>query len=360
MQNDLVEDVSETEELTIEGLVEDEQVQDEEIVEASDDAEDEDEDEEEEVEESNDDEDEEPVVEMPKTKAAIMASVNDMLKKSKKEGAQKIYAQVYKVINAPDVEAPKVAKEDVDVDVSHIDYQEDLDGLVAEEATLSDGFQAKAGIIFEAALKSKVSAEIERLESEYVQNLEEEVTEIKSELVEKVDSYLNYVVGNWMDENKVAVETGLRTEIAEDFMASLQSVFKEHYIEVPEGKVDMVDELAEQVAELEESLNKSVEENIALTESVSGLERAEIVRNASFGLALTEAEKLASLVEDIDFDTAESFEMKVNVVKESYFKSDVQESVDESQQLVGTDEVSTDLSDTMARYTSAISKYKTV
>ena len=360
MQNDLVEDVSETEELTIEGLVEDEQVQDEEIVEASDDAEDEDEDEEEEVEESNDDEDEEPVVEMPKTKAAIMASVNDMLKKSKKEGAQKIYAQVYKVINAPDVEAPKVHKEDVDVDVSHIDYQEDLDGLVAEEATLSDGFQAKAGIIFEAALKSKVSAEIERLESEYVQNLEEEVTEIKSELVEKVDSYLNYVVGNWMDENKVAVETGLRTEIAEDFMASLQSVFKEHYIEVPEGKVDMVDELAEQVAELEESLNKSVEENIALTESVSGLERAEIVRNASFGLALTEAEKLASLVEDIDFDTAESFEMKVNVVKESYFKSDVQESVDESQQLVGTDEVSTDLSDTMARYTSAISKYKTV
>jgi len=361
MQNDLVEDVSETEELTTEELVEDEQVQDEEIVEASDDAEDEDEDEEEEVEESadeEDDEDEEPVVEMPKTKAAIMASVNDMLKKSKKEGAQKIYAQVYKVINAPDVEGPKVAKEDVDVDVSHIDYQEDLDSLVAEEATLSDGFQAKAGIIFEAALKSKVSAEIERLESEYVQNLEEEVTEIKSELVEKVDSYLNYVVGNWMEENKVAVETGLRTEIAEDFMASLQSVFKEHYIEIPEGKVDLVDELAEQVAELEESLNKSVEENIALTESVSGLERAEIVRNASSGLALTEAEKLASLVEDIDFDTAESFEMKVNVVKESYFRSEVQESVDEAQKLVGTDEVAADISESMARYASAISKYK--
>ena len=353
----IVEDVSETEELTIEGLVEDAQVQDEEIVEAKDEDEVEDEDEEE-VEESNDDEDEEPVIEMPKTKAAIMASVNDMLKKSNKEGTQKIYAQVYKVINAPDVEAPKVAKEDVDVDVSHIDYQEDLDGLVAEEATLSDGFQAKAGIIFEAALKSKVSAEIERLESEYVQNLEEEVTDIKSELVEKVDSYLNYVVANWIEENKLAVETGLRTEIAEDFMASLQSVFKEHYIEVPEGKVDMIDELAEQVAELEETLNKSTEENIKLTESVSGLERAEIVRNASFGLALTEADKLASLVEDIDFDNAEAFEMKVNVVKESYFKSDVQESVDEAQSLVGTDEVATDLSDTMARYTSAISQYK--
>lgn len=371
----LVEDVSETEELTNEELVEDEQVQDEEIVEAKarkeaeekdDDEEevkesDEDDEDEEEVKEDSDeddDEDEKPVVEMPKTKAAIMASVNDMLKKSKKLDAQKIYASVMKTMESDegdDEEEEKPVKEDVSVD--HIDYSEDLESLVAEEATLSDGFQAKAGIIFEAALKSKVGAEIDRLESEYVANLEEEVTEIKSELVEKVDSYLNYVVSNWMSENEVAVTTGLRTEIAEDFMTSLQSVFKEHYIEVPEGKVDLVDELAEQVAELEESLNKSTEDNIALTESVSNLERAEIVRNASSGLALTEAEKLASLVEDIDFDDAESFEMKVNVVKESYFRSEAQESVDEAQQLVGTDEAPAELNDVMARYTQAISKF---
>ena len=371
----LVEDVSETEELTNEELVEDEQVQDEEIVEAKarkeaeekdDDEEevkesDEDDEDEEEVKEDSDeddDEDEKPVVEMPKTKAAIMASVNDMLKKSKKLDAQKIYASVMKTMESDegdDEEEEKPVKEDVNVD--HIDYSEDLESLVAEEATLSDGFQAKAGIIFEAALKTKVGAEIDRLESEYVANLEEEVTEIKSELVEKVDSYLNYVVSNWMSENEVAVTTGLRTEIAEDFMASLQSVFKEHYIEVPEGKVDLVDELAEQVAELEESLNKSTEDNIALTESVSNLERAEIVRNASSGLALTEAEKLASLVEDIDFDDAESFEMKVNVVKESYFRSEAQESVDEAQQLVGTDEAPAELNDVMARYTQAISKF---
>ena len=367
---DLVEDVSESEE-----LVEDEQVQDEEIIEAKarkeaeekdDDEEevkesDEDDEDEEEVKEDSDeddDEDEKPVVEMPKTKAAIMASVNDMLKKSKKLDAQKIYASVMKTMESDegdDEEEEKPVKEDVNVD--HIDYSEDLESLVAEEATLSDGFQAKAGIIFEAALKSKVGAEIDRLESEYVANLEEEVTEIKSELVEKVDSYLNYVVSNWMTENEVAVTTGLRTEIAEDFMSSLQSVFKEHYIEVPEGKVDLVDELAEQVAELEESLNKSTEDNIALTESVSNLERAEIVRNASSGLALTEAEKLASLVEDIDFDDAESFTMKVNVVKESYFRSEAQESVDEAQQLVGTDEAPAELNDVMARYTQAISKF---
>jgi hypothetical protein len=366
----LVEDVSESEE-----LVEDEQVQDEEIIEAKarkeaeekdedeeevkeSDEDDEDEEEVKEDSDEDDDEDEKPVVEMPKTKAAIMASVNDMLKKSKKLDAQKIYASVCKTMESDhgdDEEEEKPVKEDVNVD--HIDYSEDLESLVAEEATLSDGFQAKAGIIFEAALKSKVGAEIDRLESEYVANLEEEVTEIKSELVEKVDSYLNYVVSNWMTENEVAVSTGLRTEIAEDFMSSLQSVFKEHYIEVPEGKVDLVDELADQVAELEESLNKSTEDNIALTESVSLLERAEVVRNASSGLALTEAEKLASLVEDIDFDDAESFEMKVNVVKESYFRSEAQESVDEAQNLVGTDEAPADISDVMARYTSAISKY---
>jgi hypothetical protein len=366
----LVEDVSESEE-----LVEDEQVQDEEIIEAKarkeaeekdedeeevkeSDEDDEDEEEVKEDSDEDDDEDEKPVVEMPKTKAAIMASVNDMLKKSKKLDAQKIYASVCKTMESDhgdDEEEEKPVKEDVNVD--HIDYSEDLESLVAEEATLSDGFQAKAGIIFEAALKSKVGAEIDRLESEYVANLEEEVTEIKSELVEKVDSYLNYVVSNWMTENEVAVSTGLRTEIAEDFMASLQSVFKEHYIEVPEGKVDLVDELADQVAELEESLNKSTEDNIALTESVSLLERAEVVRNASSGLALTEAEKLASLVEDIDFDDAESFEMKVNVVKESYFRSEAQESVDEAQQLVGTDEAPAEISDVMARYTSAISKF---
>ena len=175
--------------------------------------------------------------------------------------------------------------------------------------------------------------------------------------MEKVDSYLDYVVSKWVTKNEVAVTKGHRAEITNDFMSSLPSVFKEHYMVVQEGKVDMIDELAEQVAELEESLNKSTEENIKLTESVSGLERAEIVRNASSGLALTEAEKLASLVEDIDFDDAETFEMKVNVIKESYFRSEAQESEDDAQKLVGTDSVNADISDVMARYTSAISKF---
>jgi hypothetical protein len=141
-------------------------------------------------------------------------------------------------------------------------------------------------------------------------------------------------------------------------MNALQVVFKEHYIEVPEGKVDLVDELSSQVAELEESLNKTTEENIRLYESTQSLERAEIVRRHSSGLAETEAEKLSSLVEDIEFDNAESFEMKVSVVKESYFKQDVNESVDEVNAAIGNEEADEvqSISNSMAAYTQAITK----
>ena len=190
-----------------------------------------------------------------------------------------------------------------------------------------------------------------------MQNLEEEVSEIQTSLVEKVDSYMNYVVETWMQENEVAVVDGLRTEIAEEFMASLQKVFTEHYIEVPEGKVDLVDELSSQVAELEESLNKSTEDNIKLHTSVQDFERAEIVREHASGLAETEAEKLASLVEDIDFDDKETFDMKVKTVKESYFKQEVTESVDEVDSLIGHDTQTVDMSDAMSRYTQAITKF---
>ena len=168
---------------------------------------------------------------------------------------------------------------------------------------------------------------------------------------------MNYVVETWMQENEVAVTDGLRTEIAEEFMTSLQKVFTEHYIEVPEGKVDLVDELSAQVSELEESLNKSTEENIKLHGSVQDFQRSEIVREHSSGLAETEAEKLSSLVEDIDFDDAETFEMKVKTVKESYFQREVKESVDEVDSLIGNDSVEIDLSDSMDRYTQALTKF---
>lgn len=374
LENDLaVDDISEDAEELENELVEDQQVEDEEVLEAKvKEEEDEDDEDEDEVEESaheDDEEDEEPEVKeisIPKTKAGVIQAAVDMLKAARKEDAQKIFAKMAKVDESDDdgsvdkaIKSGPQKKNELKAKakVESVDFEEDLDAVIAEEATLSDGFRGKAATIFEAVLTSKLAHEVERLETEYAQNLEEEVSDVKSELVEKVDSYLNYVVSNWMDTNEVAVTEGLRTEIAEDFMTSLQSVFKEHYIDVPEGKVDVVDELSASVAELEESLNKTTEENIKLHESVQTLERAQVVREQSSGLADTEAEKLSTLVEDIEFDNKENFEMKVKVVKESYFTKELSESTDELSSVAGTDEAPADISDTMSRYTQAISKF---
>jgi len=363
----VVNDISgDAEELENE-LVEDQQVADEEVLDEAKvkEEEDDDEDDEEEVEESadeeddEDDEDEEPEVKeivVPKTKAGVIQAAVDMLKAARKEDAQKIFAKMAKVDESEETtqtENDLKAKAKVEA----VDFEEDLDAVIAEEATLSDGFRGKAGAIFEAVLTSKLAHEVERLETEYAQNLEEEVSDVKGDLVEKVDSYLSYVVTNWMDQNKVAVTEGLRTELAEDFMISLQSVFKEHYIDVPESKVDIVEELAATVTELEETLNKTTGDNIKLHESVQTLERADVVREQSSGLADTEAEKLCTLVEDIEFDNRDNFEIKVKVVKESYFAKDDSDSTDEVSSVAGTDQAPADVSDVMSRYTQAISKF---
>ena len=370
IKNELAEDIA-TEEVVLseEESSEEEIVLDEgteELEEASKKEAAEEEEEEEEKKESV--KEETPSVNIPKTKAGVIQAAVDMLKSARKEDAQKLFAKMAKVdetseedsIKSVDDAMKKVKKAPVPMakaKVESLDFDEDLDALVKEEATLSEEFRGKAGAIFEAVLTSKLTQEIERLEGEYAQNLEEEVSELQSSLVEKVDSYLNYVVENWMKENEVAIHNGLRTEVAEDFMTSLQGVFKEHYIEVPEGKVDLVDELNESVNELEVTLNKTTEDNIELHNKVQVLERAEVVREKSEGLAETEAEKLASLVEDIEFDNKENFETKVQVVKESYFKQEVSESVDEVDSLLGEDNQEVDMSDSMAKYTQAITNF---
>jgi hypothetical protein len=315
-----------------------------------------------------------PALKTPSTKAGVINAAVEMLKKAKKHEAQAMFAKMTKVDESEDdgsvakaiAAAPKAGDKSIKAKKSdaaakaesvEFDYSEDLDALVSDEATLSEGFRAKAEAIFEATLKSKLSAEIERMEGEYAQNLEEEVGEIQTSMVEKVDNYLNYVVENWMKENEVAVTTGLRTEIAESFMDSLQTVFKEHYIDVPDGKENLIDDMADQVSELEEQLNKTTEENIALHEKSQRFEKDSVIREASSGLADTDAEKLASLVEDIDFDDKETFEMKVNTVKESYFKDDSAEPVSEVDAVIGNDSTPVEISDVMSRYTQAISKH---
>ena len=309
-----------------------------------------------------------PKVSVPKTKAGVIQAAVDMLKAARKEDAQKMFAKLVSIDGEEDSVksmdtatkgAPsKVAEPKAKAKVESIDFDEDLENIIKEEATLSDGFRDKASTIFEAVLTSKLTEEIDRLESEYAQNLEDEISEVQNDLVEKVNGYLDYVVEQWMTENELQVQQGLRTEIAEEFMTSLHNVFTEHYVDVPESKVDLVDELNEEKTELEEALNKSTQDNIDLHQKVQSFEKQDVIREQSEGLAETEAEKLASLVEDVEFDNRDSFENKVKTVKESYFKKEVNESVDEVDSLLGEENVSEEeISSSMARYTQAINKH---
>jgi hypothetical protein len=286
----------------------------------------------------------------PKTKSGIISAAVDKLSGMKKEDLQVIYAKLFN----EDIE--EQVEETVETVISEEQVQEDLKALVESEANLSEEFKEKTATLFNVAVSARLSEEKLKLEEKYISELAEEVEGIRSELVEKIDGYLNYVVEQWMEQNELAVETGLRAEIAESFMAQLQQVFVEHYIAVPEGKEDLIDDLASKVDELEEQLQSSTEKSVKLAEEVETLRRAEIVREASEGLATTEAEKLAGLVESIDAEDAEDFAKKVAIVKEAHFtkSATVSESQEQHEDTSLTEETTT--SPRMAAYLSAISR----
>jgi len=279
---------------------------------------------------------------VPKTKAGMVNAMYQKLNAMKKVEVKDAYG--------------KMMGEEVEVQdevVAEMDTTAEMDALVESEATLSDEFKQKTSVIFEAAVKSKLSEEVSRLEEQYKEELAEEVSSIKSELVEKIDSYLNYVVESWMEDNRVAIQNGLRTEIAETFMDKMKDLFVESYIDVPESKVDLVDELAGQVEELEEKLNSQTGESIKLSEELEQYKRNAIVAEAARDLADTQKEKLAELVEGIDFD--EDFASKVATIKESYFKKEIAESVD----VVDEEPESViEVSGAMETYLSAMRKLK--
>ena len=236
------------------------------------------------------------------------------------------------------------------------DFSEDLNALVESEATLSDEFKAKTAVIFEAAVKSTLAEEIDRLESEYQSQLDEEIKTTKEDLVEKVDSDLNYVVENWMEENKLAIQSGLRAEIAEGFMDKLKGLFVESYIEVPESKVDLVDELAEANEELEEQVNVATAKSIELAEELESYKREAVIREASKDLAETQVEKLRSLAENIDFEDDETFASKVKTIKESYFSKKTTESVIEESIDDDAADSEVEVSPMMEQYLAALRK----
>lgn len=288
---------------------------------------------------------------MPKTKGAM---INAMYSKMSGLNKSELSAAYGKMMG----EEVEVESEEVVVAETVADYSEELGELVESEATLSEEFKQKTAIIFEAALKSKLAEEIERIEATYEERLAEETESQHAELVEKVDSYLNYVVESWMEDNKVAIQSGLRAEIAENFMTDLKGLFVESYIDVPETKVDLVDDLAEQVEELEEALNSTTADAIALTEEVVGLKRSAIVAEAVSSLADTQAEKLKSLVEGVDFECEETFTTKVATIKESFFaqSATVSEEVIAEETDAEVEGVIAEVAPSMEKYLTAIRK----
>ena len=257
-----------------------------------------------------------------------------------------------------EVEGEKIA-ETAESTEMEIDLTDDVKALVSSDADLSEEFKEKAATIFETAVKTRIQEQTKILEAQYEEKLSAEKETVKEAMVEKVDSYLNYVVEEWMKENELAVERGIRTEIAEDFITGLKGLFKEHYIEVPEEKYNVLDDLTNQVKDLEGKLNEQIEKNVNLSKVVSESEKTTLINDVSADLAETEKEKFAKMAENIEFDSAPKFKEKLETVKESYFpKTKIEEaaSKDEVDSVAANIPVDAGTSDAMAAYTAAISK----
>ena len=274
----------------------------------------------------------------------------DGLKKylAKKDDKKDDKEEGYGSMNA----SKKMKKEEIDV-------TEHVDALIAGEDDLSEEFKTKAATVFEAAIKSKVTEIEEYLEADYNKKFEEEISKSKEELVEKVDSYLNYVVEEWMKDNELALEKGIKGEIAEDFISGLKKLFEDHYIDVPDEKYNVLEDQAGKIEDLEKKLNEQIEKNVELNKSNFNYVQKAIVAEAAEDLADTSKEKFFKLAEEIDASNTEEFKTKIATIKESYFgkKTTVSEELDDV--AAGENSVLTeDLSNAMAAYTAAISKTK--
>ena len=276
-------------------------------------------------------------------KDMMVAMYNGMMKA--KEGAHE-----------DDEEEDKDKMEAIERRIKEVDVTEHVEALVNGEGDLSEEFKRKAATVFEAAVKSKIRTEIERLEEEYESKLNENVESATEEMVEKVDTYLNYVTEEWMKENEIAVERGLKGEIAEDFISGLKQLFEDHYIDVPDEKYDILEAQSEKISELEGKLSETIEKNVSLKDNNAKLVREQVISEVSEDLADTEVEKFKSLTEDVDYSDEESFREKLDTLKENYFpKQSVAEAETVDDVETGTAQ-DVDLTPSMDAYTAAIGR----
>jgi len=255
----------------------------------------------------------------------------------------------------------KGKKEEEDEDEEEMeesfDIEEDVNALLEGEE-LSEEFQEKARTIFEAALRSKVSDIKEALEEQYATALAEEVEEIKSELSERVDAYLEYVAGEWMEENALVIEQGLKTEMTESFLQGMRGLFEEHYVSIPEDKYDVLESMVDKLDEMETKLNEQIEKNVSLNKRLAESVADGIFDQVSEGLALSQKDKLASLAESVEFESEEEYREKLETLRESYFPSRVVSPSARTETLSeGVDHAQEDVSGSMAAYLKTLSAF---
>jgi len=295
------------------------------------------------------------------TKAQHLEAIGKMKKAEIEEmiaSHQKSVEEAAQVETEEELKALEDARAEIEEKIKSISVKEDVDALTEGEE-LSEEFKEKAATVFEAAVKSKMRSEVERIVEAVNSEKEVEVEAFKNELTEKVDTYLNYVVDEWTKENELAIERGLKGEIAEDFISGLKQLFEDHYIDVPDEKYDVLEAQSEKIAELEEKINEEIQKNVDIAQQNSGLVREQVIAQVSEDLADTEIEKFKSLTEDVDFVDEESFREKLSTLKESYFpkvatsSSNAGTSFDDEDGGTAQD---VDTTDTMKKYMSAISR----
>ena len=299
------------------------------------------------------------------TKAEMVNAMYEMMKGQKKENLMAMFKGMNNAMHPEGVhDKEEMMKKDeqakseaVEKRVKEIDVKEHVDALMNGEGDLSEEFKRKAATVFEAAVKSKVRDEVTRLEDEYKTELDESIKSTKEELSEKVDNYLNYVVEEWMKENELAIERGLKGEIAEDFISGLKQLFEDHYVDIPDEKYDVLEAQSDKITELENKLNESMEKIIELNGKTSSLVREQVISESTSDLADTEIEKFKSLTDDVEFTTEESFREKLDTLKESYFpktKPVETQTVDDVETGTAQD---IDTTNSMKAYMTALGKY---
>ena len=309
-------------------------------------------------------ESEEVIQEMPKLKSDMLDGLVAHMKGLKKEELAALYSNTLMTEEDEEEEeeeedeeeaeeSKKVAKESIDQKVESVDVSADVAALTEGEE-LSEEFKTKAATIFESAVKSKVRTELEKIQEENDKVIEEMAESTINDMTEKVDDYLNYVVEQWMEENQLAIERGLKGEIAEDFISGLKNLFEDHYIDVPDEKYDILEANLTRIEELEEKLNKQMDENIQLRKAKGELVKESLIADVANGMTDTETEKFQSLVEDVEFSDEDSYTEKLQTIRESYFGT--QEVLTEDASETTSTEPVEEVSKSMEKYLKAIGR----